>query len=72
MLVTPGSQSTMLQELKDKRKRLQERFEDNPNETFLALELKIIDDQIAECKQQVQHKSSISSSSAALTRRKFS
>ena len=32
-----------------------ERFEDNPNEIHLALELKIIDDQIAESNQQIHH-----------------
>jgi hypothetical protein len=50
----PDSQDIMLQELKDKRKPLQKRFEDNPNEIHLALELKIIDDQIAECNQQIR------------------
>jgi hypothetical protein len=50
----PDSQDIMLQELKDKRKPLQNRFEDNPTEIHLALELKIIDDQIAECNQQIR------------------
>ena len=50
----PDSQDIMLQELKDKRKPLQKRFEDSPNEIHLALELKIIDDQIAECNQQIR------------------
>jgi hypothetical protein len=30
------------------------RFNSNPKDTHLALELKIIDDQIAECNQQIQ------------------
>ena len=72
MLLAPDSQGTMLEELKSKRKRLQKRFEDDPNEIHLALEVKIIDDQIAECNQQVQHKKSSSRSSAVLTRRKLS
>jgi len=69
MLITPDSQGTKQQELKDKRKNLQQRFDDNPNEIHLALELKIIDDQIAEYSQQVQHEKSSSRSSAVLTRR---
>jgi hypothetical protein len=62
----------MLEELKSKRKRLRKRFEDDPNEIHLALEVKIIDDKIAEGNQQVQHKKSSSRSSAVLTRRKLS
>jgi hypothetical protein len=50
----PDSQGVILQELKDKREPLQRRFENNPNEIHLALELKIIDDQIAECNQQIR------------------
>jgi hypothetical protein len=52
---TPDSKKIRLQELIGKRKPLWKRFEDNPNDTHLALELKIIDDQIAECKQQIHH-----------------
>jgi len=33
---------------------LSERFEKNPNDTHLALELKIIDDRIAECNREIQ------------------
>jgi hypothetical protein len=54
MLPAPNSQEIRLQELRDKRKPLSERFENNPNDTHLALELKIIDDQIAECNQQIR------------------
>jgi hypothetical protein len=54
MLPAPSSQEMRLQELRGKRKPLSERFENNPNDTHLALELKIIDDQIAECNQQIQ------------------
>jgi hypothetical protein len=54
MLPAPNSQEIRLQELKDKRKPLSERFENNPNDTHLALELKVIDDQIAECNQQIR------------------
>jgi hypothetical protein len=54
-VLAPDSQEIRLQELKGKRKPLRERFEDNPNETHLALEIKIIDDQITECNQQIHH-----------------
>jgi hypothetical protein len=54
MLPAPNSQEIRLQELRDKRKPLSERFENNPNDTHLALELKIIDDQMAECNQQIR------------------
>ena len=54
MLSVPDYPRMRLQELRDKRKPLWKRFEDNPGETYLALELKIIDDQIAEYSQQIQ------------------
>jgi hypothetical protein len=54
MLPAPNSQEIRLQELRDKRKPVWERFEKNPTDTHLALELKVIDDQIAECNQQIQ------------------
>ena len=72
MLLAPDSQGAMPQELKGKRKHLQKRFEENPNEIHLALELKIIDDQIAERNQQVHHKNSRSRGSAILAQRKLS
>ena len=40
-------------ELKAMRKPLFERYEQNPNNTSLVLEIKIVDDQIAECTQQI-------------------
>jgi hypothetical protein len=54
MLPALDSQKVKLQELTSKRRPLSARFESNPNDTHLALELKIIDDQIAECNQQIQ------------------
>jgi hypothetical protein len=54
MLPAPDSHKVRLQELRSKRKPLSDRFENNPNDTHLALELKIIDDQIEECNQQIQ------------------
>ncbi len=43
-----------MHELTGKRKPLSEQFERNPDDTHLALELKVIDDQIAECHRQIQ------------------
>jgi len=54
MLPALDSQKIRLQELMSQRKPLSARFNSNPNDTHLALELKIIDDQIAECNQQIQ------------------
>ena len=54
MLPVLDSQKIRLQELISQRKPLSARFESNPNDTHLALELKIIDDQIADCNQQIQ------------------
>ena len=53
MLPALNSQKIRLQELTRQRKPLAARFESNPNDTHLALELKIIDDQISECNQQI-------------------
>ena len=41
-------------ELKARRKPLFEWFEKNPNDTSLVLEIKIVDDQIAECNDQIE------------------
>lgn len=54
MLPAVDSHKIRLQELTMQRKPLSERFKGNPKDTHLALELKIIDDQIAECNQQIQ------------------
>jgi len=42
--------------LKAKRNLLFERFLKNPLDTRLALEIKIIDDQVAECTDQMERK----------------
>jgi hypothetical protein len=54
MLPDLDSQRTRLQELTSQRKPLSARFKGNPEDTHLAVELKIIDDQIAECNQHIQ------------------
>ncbi len=54
MLLAIDSQKLRVQELTRQRKPLSERFKSNPEDTRLALELKVIDDQIAECNKQIQ------------------
>ena len=53
MLATSDIQKRKL-ELKARRKPLFEWYEKNPNDTNLVLEIKIVDDQIAECNQQIE------------------
>jgi hypothetical protein len=45
-----------LEELRAKREPLFQRFANNPNEVYLAIEIKFIDDQIAECNHHIQLK----------------
>jgi hypothetical protein len=53
MLATSNFQKRKL-ELKARRKPLFDWYEKNPNDTSLVLEIKIVDDQIAECNQQIE------------------
>ena len=55
MILVPDSQLTRLRELKCMRKSLWKRFVGNPNETHLAAELKIIDDEIAQFNLHSHH-----------------
>lgn len=45
-----------LQELRAEREPLYRQFVNNPNEIHLALQIKMLDDQIAECNQLIQQK----------------
>jgi hypothetical protein len=54
MLPAPDSQEIRLQELIAKREPLWQQFKNNPTDTHLALHLKIIDDQISDCNQQIR------------------
>lgn len=45
-----------LKELKNRREPLLQQFEKNPNQVSLALEIKTIDDQIAECNRLIEQK----------------
>jgi len=56
MLPVLDSQKIRLQELNSQRRPLSGRFKNNPEHTHLALELKIIDDQIAKCRQEIQNR----------------
>ena len=49
-------QENKLEELKAEREPLFQRFANNPSETHLAIEIKFIDDQIAECNHDIQLK----------------
>jgi hypothetical protein len=42
------------EDLQNRRTPLFKRYEKSPNDLHLALEIKIIDDQIAECTQQIE------------------
>jgi hypothetical protein len=53
---TPIDAMRKRDELKAKRRLLFQRFLKNPLETHLALEIKIIDDQVAECSELVERK----------------
>jgi hypothetical protein len=44
----------IIDELNGKRKSLSEQFANSPGSTHLALELRSIDDRIAECNAQIQ------------------
>lgn len=54
LLPIPDIKKIQMQELLGRRKPLWQRFENSPNDIELALELKLIDDQIAECNAQIQ------------------
>jgi hypothetical protein len=54
MQLDSDSLKMRVDELNGKRKPLSEQFERNPDHTRLALEIRIIDDQIAECTLQMQ------------------
>jgi hypothetical protein len=57
-IMLPASDSEFLKNTVERltgvRKPLSEKFSRNPSDTHLALELKVIDDQIAECNRQIQ------------------
>jgi hypothetical protein len=54
MLATSDVHKQKVEGLRARRKPLFERYEKNPNEIHLVLEIKNIDDEIAEYKEQMQ------------------
>ncbi len=54
MLHAAGEQETTIEELMEKRRPLFARLQSDPNATYLAIEIKAIDDQIAECNREIQ------------------
>ena len=56
MLATSVDWKSKREELKAKRNPLFKRYLKSPEDTHLALEIKEIDDQIAECTEQMQVK----------------
>ena len=56
MQETPTDSVRKREKLKAKRNLQSQRFLQNPLETHLALEIKIIDDQVAECTELVERK----------------
>jgi hypothetical protein len=58
MLHVASEQETTVEELTDKRRPLFARLQSDPNATHLAIEIKAIDDQIAECNREIQEERS--------------
>lgn len=54
MQVTPINAMTKREELKAQRNLLFKRFLRNPRDTRLALKIKLIDDQVAACAEQME------------------
>jgi hypothetical protein len=52
------------EDLKKRRTPLFKSYEKSPNDLRLALEIKIIDDQIAECTQQMERENALAGASA--------
>lgn len=54
MQVAPSNAMTKREELKAERNLLFKRFLRNPQDTRMALKIKIIDDQVAACAEQME------------------
>ena len=54
MLPSTGTWKKKREELKSKRTPLFETYKQNPNDLLLALKIKVIDDEIAECTEHMQ------------------
>ena len=54
MLHAADEQETTIEELMERRRPLFAQLQNDPNATYLAIEIKAIDDQIAERNRQIQ------------------
>lgn len=67
MQVTPFDTMTKREELKAQRNLLFKEFLRNPQDTRLALKIKLIDDQVAACAEQMEQERKAGLSSALLS-----
>jgi hypothetical protein len=54
MQPTAGTWTRKREDLKSKRSPLFEKYKKNPNDLLLALKIKVIDDEIAECTEHMR------------------
>jgi hypothetical protein len=65
MLPSTGTWTKKREDLKSKRSPLFETYKKNPHDLLLALKIKVIDDEIAECTEQMQREQITSTSSTS-------
>jgi hypothetical protein len=68
MMPSAGTWTKKREDLKNKRSPLFETYKKNPNDLLLALKIKVIDDEIAECTEQMQREQITSTPSPASKR----
>jgi hypothetical protein len=68
MLPSAGTWKRKREDLKSKRTPLFENYKKNPNDLLLALKIKVIDDEIAECTEHMQREQ-ISSTANSTSKR---
>jgi hypothetical protein len=65
MLPSAGVWKKKREDLRSQRTPLFERYKKNPNDLLLALKIKVIDDEIAECTEHMQREQFASTSSSS-------
>jgi hypothetical protein len=65
MSPSAGTWKTKREDLRSKRTPLFEKYKKNPNDLLLALKIKVIDDEIAECTEHMQREQFASTSSSS-------
>jgi hypothetical protein len=65
MMPTAGTWKKKREDLKNMRSPLFETYKKNPNDLLLALKIKVIDDEIAECTEHMQREQITSTSSTS-------